>query len=95
VSHLGVVLEQLISNIQRLGTVYVNNKVKAFTAHIGGPRPTDSDGGFTFDCPNRAPGERVRLGVIKEGYVVVNWVQLDLALPKDPNAIHCRSSSGK
>jgi hypothetical protein len=28
----------------------------------------------------------VRLGVIKEGYAVVNWVQLDLALPKDPNA---------
>ena len=28
----------------------------------------------------------MRLGVIKEGYVVVNWVQLDLTLPKDPNA---------
>jgi hypothetical protein len=28
----------------------------------------------------------VRLVVIKEGYVVVNWVQLDLALPKNPNA---------
>jgi hypothetical protein len=31
VSHLGVVLERLICNIQHLATVYVNNKVKAFT----------------------------------------------------------------
>ena len=56
------------------------------SAHTGGPWATDNDGGFTLDYPNRAPGERVRLEVIKEGYVVVNWVQLDLALPKDPNA---------
>src|ERR1700736_3547397 len=56
------------------------------SAHTGGPWATGSDGGFTLEYPNRAPGERVRLGVIKEGYVVVNWVQLDLALPKDPNA---------
>jgi hypothetical protein len=55
-------------------------------AHTGGPWATGSDGGFMLEYPNRAPGERVRLGVIKEGYVVVNWVQLDLALPKDPNA---------
>jgi hypothetical protein len=55
------------------------------SAHTGGPWATGSDGGFTLDYPNRAPGEKVRLGVIKEGYVVVNWVQLDLALPKDPN----------
>src|SRR5580704_7345025 len=56
------------------------------SAHTGGPWATGSDGGFTLDYPKRAPGERVRLGVIKEGYVVVNWVQLDLALPEDPNA---------
>jgi len=56
------------------------------SAHTGGPWASDSDGGFTLDYPNRAPGEKVRLGVKKEGYVVVNWVQLDLALPKDPNA---------
>jgi tetratricopeptide (TPR) repeat protein len=54
-------------------------------AHTGGPWASDSDGGFTLEYPNRVPGERVRLGVIKVGYVVVNWVQLDLALPKDPN----------
>jgi hypothetical protein len=57
------------------------------SAHTGGPWATDSDGSFTLDYPNRAPGEKVRLGVIKEGYVVVNWVQLDLALPKDPDAL--------
>src|SRR6516225_989057 len=56
------------------------------SAHTGGPWASDSDGGFTLDYPKRAPGERVRLGVKKEGYVVVNWVQLDLTLPKDPDA---------
>src|SRR6516162_8702984 len=56
------------------------------SAHTGGPWASDSDGGFTLDYPKRAPGDKVRLGVIKEGYVVVNWVQLDLALPKDPDA---------
>src|SRR4029077_1049072 len=56
------------------------------SAHTGGPWASDSDGGFTLDYPNRAPGEKVRLGVIKEGYVVVNCVQLDLAPPQAPNA---------
>src|SRR6516165_4238891 len=56
------------------------------SAHTGGPWASDSDGGFTLDYPKRAPGDKVRLGVKKEGYVVVNWVQLDLALPKDPDA---------
>ena len=56
------------------------------SAHTGGPWASDSDGGFTLDYPRRAPGEKVRLGVKKEGYVVVNWVQLDLTLPKDPDA---------
>src|SRR6516165_253567 len=56
------------------------------SAHTGGPWASDSDGGFTLDYPKRAPGEKVRPGVLKEGYVVVNWVQLDLALPKDPDA---------
>jgi hypothetical protein len=57
------------------------------SAHTGGgPWASVSDGSFTLDYRNRVPGERVRLGVIKEGYVVVNWVQLDLALSKDPDA---------
>jgi hypothetical protein len=70
------------------------------SAHTASPTASDSDGGFTLDYPNRAPGERVRLGVIKEGYVVVNWVQLDLALPKDPNVnplqiIICKAAKRK
>jgi hypothetical protein len=45
------------------------------SAHTGGPWTSDSDGGFTLDYPKRAPGEKVRLGVIREGYVVVNWAE--------------------
>jgi tetratricopeptide (TPR) repeat protein len=56
------------------------------SAGTGGPWASKSNGVFALDYPNRTVGERVRLVVIKEGYVVVNWVQLDLALPKDPNA---------
>jgi hypothetical protein len=65
------------------------------SAHTGGPWASDSGGGFTLDYPNRAPGEKVRLGVLKEGYVVVNWVQLDLALPKDPNAYPLQIIGGR
>jgi hypothetical protein len=54
---------------QGVGNVQITD-----SAHTGGPWASDSDGGFTLEYPNRAPGERVRLGVIKEGYVVVNWV---------------------
>jgi hypothetical protein len=39
------------------------------SAHTGGPWATSSDGGFTLDYPNRGPGERVRLGVIKDGLI--------------------------
>src|SRR6516162_2097476 len=56
------------------------------SAGTGGPWASKSNGVFALDYPNRTVGERVRLVVIKEGYVVVNFVQLDLALPKDPNA---------
>ena len=56
------------------------------SAHTGGPWASGSDGGFTLDYPERHPGQRVRLVVNKEGYVVVNDVQLDLALPADPDA---------
>src|ERR1700756_2918890 len=56
------------------------------SAHEGGPWASDSDGGFTLDYPDRHTGQRVRLIVNKEGYVVVNDVQLDLTLPADPDA---------
>jgi tetratricopeptide (TPR) repeat protein len=75
------------------GTVILNgeggqgvvNVLITDSAHTASPTASDSDGGFSLDYPKRAPGEKVRLAVTKEGYVVVNWVQLDLALPKDPN----------
>ena len=54
---------------QGVGNVQITD-----SAHTGGPWASDSDGGFTLYYPNRTPGEKVRLGVIKEGYVVVNWV---------------------
>src|SRR6516162_7331509 len=66
---------------QGVGNVQITD-----SAHTGGPWARDTDGGFNLEYPNRAPGERVWLGGIKGGNVVVNWVQLDLALPKDPNA---------
>jgi hypothetical protein len=53
------------------GGTGVANVLITDLAHTGGPWATGSDGGFTLEYPNRAPGERVRLGVIKEGYVVV------------------------
>ncbi len=56
------------------------------SAHTGGPWASGSDGGFTLDYPERHAGQRVRIVVNKEGYVVVNDVQLDLALPDDPDA---------
>jgi hypothetical protein len=56
------------------------------SAHTGGPWASGSDGGFTLDYPGRIPGQRVKIVVNKEGYVVVNDVQLDLALPADPDA---------
>jgi hypothetical protein len=56
------------------------------SAHSGGPWASGSDGGFTLDYPERQPGQRVRLVVNQEGYVVVNDVQLELALPADPDA---------
>ena len=58
------------------------------SAHTGGPWASGSGGGFTLDYPERHPGQRVRLMIDKEGYVVVNDVQLDLALPADPSFSH-------
>jgi hypothetical protein len=50
----------------------------------GNPNNTGADGKFTFTFSNRNPGNTVRLTVRKEGYVVVNDIQLELALPADP-----------
>ena len=55
------------------------------SARTAGPWASGSDGGFAVDYPERQPGQRVQLVVNQEGYVVVNDVQLDLALPADPD----------
>jgi tetratricopeptide (TPR) repeat protein len=50
----------------------------------GNTNNTDANGKFTFTFPNKKPGDTVRLIVRKEGYVVVNDIQLELTLPADP-----------
>ena len=54
------------------------------SAVAGNPNNTGADGKFSFTFPNRIPGDTVRLMVRKEGYVVVNDIQLELTLPADP-----------
>jgi len=48
---------------------------------VGNPTNTGADGKFTFTFPNKNPGDTVQLFPKKEGYVVVNDVQMVLALP--------------
>src|ERR1700756_3193831 len=54
------------------------------SAVAGNTNNTDANGKFTFSFPNKKPGDTVRLIVRKEGYVVVNDIQLELILPADP-----------
>src|SRR2546423_4739495 len=54
------------------------------SALVGNTNNTDANGKFTFSFPNKKPGDTVRLMVRKEGYVVVNDIQLELTLPADP-----------
>src|SRR6266436_4936362 len=54
------------------------------SAIAGNPNNTGADGKFIFTFPNKKPGDTVRLMVRKEGYVVVNDIQLELTLPADP-----------
>ena len=51
------------------------------SALVGNTNNTDANGKFTFSFPNKRPGDTVRLIVRKEGYVVVNDIQLELTLP--------------
>jgi tetratricopeptide (TPR) repeat protein len=52
----------------------------------GNPNNTGVDGQFTFKFPNKNPGDTIFLNARKEGYVVVNDVQLDLLqLPANPD----------
>jgi hypothetical protein len=51
---------------------------------VGNPNNTGADGKFTFTFPNKNPGDTVRLSFRKEGYVVVNDIQLEVTLPASP-----------
>jgi hypothetical protein len=92
VTLLAVVAQERAATIK--GTIVLNevggqpmaNVQIIDSARTGGPWASGSDGGFTLDYPERHPGQRVQLVVNKEGYVVVNDLQLDLALPADPDA---------
>jgi tetratricopeptide (TPR) repeat protein len=54
------------------------------SAVAGNPNNTGADGKFGFTFPGRSPGDTVRLSFRKEGYVVVNDIQLELMLPTHP-----------
>jgi hypothetical protein len=47
---------------------------------------SDLSGKFTLEFPQRRIGDTVRIIVKKEGYVVVNDVQLETVLPVDADA---------
>jgi len=51
----------------------------------GNPTNTGADGKFTFTFPNKNPGDAVQLFPKKDGYTVVNDVQMKLALPAHPD----------
>jgi tetratricopeptide (TPR) repeat protein len=68
------------------------------TAAGANPTKTGDDGQFTLAFPRMKPGDPVRLDVAKAGYVVVNDVQLEQALPANPDAkplliLICRRAS--
>jgi hypothetical protein len=61
----------------------VANVLITDSAHTGGPWATGSDGGFTLEYPNRAPGERVRLG----GRPAVSLSPLGNKIVRDRNGL--------
>jgi hypothetical protein len=73
----GVVLANELS-----GPPMANVEVSAVAAN---PNITDAHGKFSFTFPDRNPGDTVGLIVRKEGYVVVNDIQLEWPLPSHPD----------
>ncbi len=53
----------------------------------GNHTESDLSGKFTLKFPQRQAGDTVRILVKKEGYVVVNDVQLETVLPADADAV--------
>jgi tetratricopeptide (TPR) repeat protein len=53
---------------------------------MGNAVTTGRDGKFTFSFPNNSPGDRVQLNPRRDGYLVVNAIQLEeLRLPSNPD----------
>src|SRR5664280_3334126 len=61
------------------------SKVKISAAGAN-PTETGESGCFTLQFPNAQPGDVEQVTVNKPGYVVVNYVQLRVVLPKNANA---------
>src|SRR5438552_341952 len=76
------VLRGVVLSNERGGPPMGNIEVSAL---VGNTNNTDANGKFTFSFPNKKPGDTVRLIVRKEGYVVVNEIQLEWILPADPD----------
>jgi hypothetical protein len=53
---------------------------------VANPTTTGESGDFTLQFPGAQPGDVVQVTVNKPGYVVVNYVQLRVVLPKNPDA---------
>jgi tetratricopeptide (TPR) repeat protein len=70
----GVVLENEVGGSPAPGV--------QITSTGANPTNTGADGQFTLVFPKMEPGDAVRLAAAKAGYVVVNDVQLEQALPK-------------
>jgi tetratricopeptide (TPR) repeat protein/pimeloyl-ACP methyl ester carboxylesterase len=51
----------------------------------GGATETDSDGTFTLRLHHKQPGDVIQLSVSKAEYVVVNFFQLKVVIPKNPD----------
>ena len=57
------------------------------SAHTASPTASDSDGGFTLDYPNRAPGERVRLQDVANIVAILSVFYTRLELTRK---VYCR-----
>src|SRR5205823_3569950 len=77
----GAVLRGVVLSNELGGPPMGNIEVSAL---VGNTNNTDANGKFTFSFPNKKPGDTVRLIVRKEGYVVVNDIQLEVTLPASP-----------
>jgi tetratricopeptide (TPR) repeat protein len=75
----GVVIEN-----EQGGPPVANVRVSA--ADGANPTVTRSDGTFILEFPQKQPGETIQLIVQKEGYVVINDIQLERVLPTDAAA---------